>query len=141
LRRFLPHDCRCKVQLAACPEHGPHPCDCPLAPLPCEHLVEAMRRPWPLPHDAVAFLLWLGKPRDYFPPPLPEESSENVNPRAHVAVMAGRRKRKRHIRHPLDWLRLGMQEVDERLTRRLTRLRNGADGIGPLLLEGSEEGK
>jgi hypothetical protein len=52
--------------------------------------------------------------------------------------MANRRQRQEALRHPLDWCRLNVQEIDERLTRKLGRLRNGADVAGPLMLEATE---
>lgn len=135
LRRFLPFDCRCPIRLPDCPEHAPAPCDCRIPPEPCRHIVAAQAEDWPLPITAVAYLLALEAPREFTTPPPPGKPSRNTNPRAQVAVMAERHARGRRLRHPRDWLGLGLQGVDERLTRKLGRLRNGADAPGPLTME------
>lgn len=135
LAPFLPEDCDCPITFA-CAAHPAEPCDCPTTAEPCPHIRAAQAGEWPLPPDAVAWLLALRSPRDYLPPPLPPTYSRNTSPRAQVAVMALRHRRRQHLRHPLDWICLG-GELDERLTRRLRRIRNGTDAPGPLMKEDS----
>lgn len=132
---FLPIDCKCPVNYG-CPDHPGETCECPVIPEPCPHIVEARRREWLLPDDAITFLLWMRNPGEYLPPGAEPRPSRNTNPRAQVAIMAERHRKRQQLRHPGDWCRRELV-LDERLTRRLGRLRNGADAPGPLVLEES----
>lgn len=138
LAEFLPRDCRCPLRVMGCrSDCEPEACDCAAIPEPCPHIVEAQARDWPLPPLAIAYLLWKANPKEFEEPASLPAASPNTNPRAQVAVFAERRRRRQKLRHPLDWCRTTF--ADDRLARQPVRLRNGADAMGPLLLEGSQE--
>lgn len=134
LAQFLPVDCRCPLRVADC-DCARGQCECPQVPERCEHIRAADERDWPLPAVAVAYLLWRSNFKEYVEPPPPKRASRNTNQRAQVAVFAARRKRGVALWHPEDWCRTS-HELDDRLARAPVRLRNGADAVGPLRLDG-----
>ncbi len=138
LTPFLPADCRCLVELAPCPRHPDQDCECPLIAAPCPHFEAALEREWPLPGEAVAILLWRLRPAEYQGPVKRGRPSRNTNPRAQVAIYAAREGLKLQLWHPRDWINLGLEALDQRITRPLRRLRNGADATGGLQLEGQD---
>lgn len=130
LTPYLPKDCTC----GACPDHPGAMCLCP-----CPHVRAAAAEDWPLCVEAVAYLLWLRRPSAYPGPIAMGEPSHNTNPDMQVAVMAERFERGESLWHPLDWIRLGLDGVDRKLGRQAVRLRNGADAVGDLVLEGADD--
>jgi hypothetical protein len=78
-------------------------------------------------------LLWRLFPKKYSEPVAPATPSKNSDPDLQWVVMSERAARGEALYHPDDAINLGADRGDDRLSRLVTNLRNGASVSGKLV--------